>query len=158
MTNFKVKYLFEERRKNNPVKLGTCINHDLFSRQTRLSRREIAGRSCSFSSRTKSKIQDFWRNVLTNVSIMRGKKRNTLLRIEIHFFAIAVDVVTLFYSLTMLNLNLRFEYRRSQKDFILSPLSLPRILYQTRESWRSDVINGLNLISCQVTLAIARYN
>jgi len=33
MTNFKVKYLFEERRKNNPVKLGTCINHDLFPRQ-----------------------------------------------------------------------------------------------------------------------------
>lgn len=53
---------------------------------------------------------------------MRDKKRNTFLWIEILFFANAINFVTLFYreSFVMLNLNLWFEYRRVQKDSILS--------------------------------------
>lgn len=115
------------------------FSHD----KARLCAREIAKHSCSFSSRSKRIFRILKERINKRVD-NRGKKCNTLLRIEIHF--LRARSTSLRCSIESYNVKSFAVWISSRAKRFHSFVSLSRILYQTRESWRSNVINGLNLI------------
>lgn len=124
-TNFLIKYyLRREEKRYGPIKFSdTRINNYLSPRQTAFTRSRDCETFIQFFIEKQEHDSGFLRNILTNVSIMRGKKCNTFLRIEILFLQMrSTSLRCSIESYTILNLNLRFEYRCAQKDSILSAL------------------------------------